>query len=101
MYKNIVIVVSEAFSWNCSLKKLSEKFGRIHGETPVIESFTSNATGKCEQRYLRKALYFRCFTLNFEKFSGHSFYRTSLNGWFFSVMGSFCDSGLQSVKMVK
>ena len=66
MYKNMVIVVPEAFSWICSVKKLCEKSGRIHGETPVIES--SNVVGKCEPCFFSKSIVLRCFIVNFSKF---------------------------------
>ena len=64
MCENMVMVVSEAFSWSYSVKKLSAKFGKIHGKTPVIEFCSSNVVGKCEY-LLRKSALLQAFHCEF------------------------------------
>ena len=44
------------------------KFYKIHRKTPVSETFFNKVAGLLPATYLKKRLWYRCFTGNFVKF---------------------------------
>ena len=69
-FKNLYISIAKTRSSHrrCSLKKMFQKFRKLHRKTPVLESLFNKVAGLKTCNLIKKRFQRRCFLLKFLKF---------------------------------